>query len=152
MTLHAMCLMWRRTNIQVFLVTPICQHFLVAIVMGFSFIKTWWIGQCGLLLGSLERWGYELHLNCSWIHCCRFPLSSTPPVFSFPFSSTGTSPFQFYFSMIWYRVKEWKGNTEGKNKGGKYQEKSLHKCLNNKALLKCTKNKVVLFYFFFFFF
>lgn len=38
-TLLAMCLRWRMTKIQVFLVTPLCQHFLVAIVMGFSFIE-----------------------------------------------------------------------------------------------------------------
>ena len=39
-TLPAMNLVWRMTNIQVFLVTQLCQHFLFAIVMGFSFIET----------------------------------------------------------------------------------------------------------------
>lgn len=39
-TLLAMCLGQRMTKIQVFLVTPLCQHFLVAIVMGLSFLET----------------------------------------------------------------------------------------------------------------
>lgn len=110
-TLPLMWLVWRVTNVQVFLATPLCQHFLLAIVMGFSCIEMSWVGQCGLLLGSLERGGYKLH---RWIHCHGFPPSSTHTVFCFPGCSTGTSPSQFYFPLPEVELKNERETQRGK--------------------------------------
>lgn len=44
-TVLAMCLRQTMMKSQVFLVTPLCQHFRVAIIKGFSFIETWEVEQ-----------------------------------------------------------------------------------------------------------
>lgn len=105
-TLLATCLRWRITKIQVFLVTPLCQHFLVALVMVSLSLKqdrlsNWPLaGLSGKMmlqttLNLLLQVLSVLHSHRAWFSIC----------------SMGTYAFQFYFSLVWWRNKKWKRNT-----------------------------------------
>lgn len=89
--------------------------------MGFSFIETSQAGQCGLLLGSLERQDYKLHevtAESTVVHSLR-----PPPTYCFAFLVVPWAPLlNFIFPLPHVGLKNERETQREKNESGNDQD------------------------------